>query len=198
VRWTGSAFLLDNASVNGDPGTGPSQVRRVSGAVTSGGLPPGAPDTTVDAAGANFSSSDLGKTLAGSCVAPGTQIIAVNSATQVTIAPPSIFDSGGATCSLVVGPSLVSESNPHVLDHSDVSVFPGVHYVFNVVDSTSPSYSEARALVGFDPADTSGASTGPLCRGDLSSAVASDGFLPLPVRPAAGGNPAVTCRHFTP
>jgi len=71
-----------------------------------------------------------------------------------------------------------------------------VHLVYNVVDSTEPSYVQARALIGFS--DTPGGSQSPLCSGAHAEDIFDAGFLPLEPRTSPGGNVGVTCTLQTP
>jgi hypothetical protein len=74
-------------------------------------------------------------------------------------------------------------------------------YVFNVVDSLSPQYVEARALLGFNNVALGVKSS--FCDGTESTKILDGGFAPLsPTTPAsvpASRNLAgSTCRAFTP
>jgi ABC-type phosphate transport system substrate-binding protein len=93
--------------------------------------------------------------------------------------------------------AVINEANPNLTTPTDVSVFPGVYYVYNVIDTTSPSYVTARGVVGYDPADATGSSRSALCSGTLSSTILSSGFLPLAAQTQNQG-PTVTCRLRTP
>ena len=130
----------------------------------------------------------------GAIVNDGTVIVAVSSdGTTATISPGATH---AGTASIVVGSPAVGERNPNVLDAADLSVFPGVHYVYNVVDTSSPSVASARALVGFD--DIPGGFTSVLCSGADQSAINDAGFLDLVPAPSPGGNAAVVCRVRSP
>ena len=197
VRWTGSNFFLNNATVNGTSST----VQTITNAATSGSTSPSiVPDLTLTAVGAAFDSTDVGKTLEGSCVAPGTIVSAINSVDEVTIAPPSLV-TAASNCTVKLGPAAVSEKNPHLTSATNTDTFPGVRMLFNVLNSLSPtaSFNEARDnIVGFDDAP-SGAKA-PLCSDDgsgvgtFSTQIESEGFLPLPPLTSPGGNTGVTCR----
>ena len=55
----------------------------------------------------------------------------------------------------------VQESNVRLVDQPPP--YPGIRFVFNVVDDTSPSYTSAIRYVGFD--NVNNGSTSPLCNG---------------------------------
>jgi hypothetical protein len=93
--------------------------------------------------------------------------------------------------------NVVSEANPNLGNPADASVFPGVHYLYNVVDTTSPGYATARGLVGFD-ASTGGTAKSALCSGLESTDILSAGFLSLPAQTQPNGSAGVTCRLKTP
>ena len=153
VRWTGSGFLLNNATVNGTA----SQMRTLTDAQTAGSLSPLVVDTTLDSASGDFTSADVGSTLEGTCVAAGTTVSSVNSATQVVISPGSLVTD--TACSVKIGPAAVSEKNPQVCSNyptctqrrsTNTDVMPGARLVFNVINPASPSYTDARNIVGFN------------------------------------------------
>jgi ABC-type phosphate transport system substrate-binding protein len=100
----------------------------------------------------------------------------------------------GSAFSIETG--VVNESNPNLLTASDVSVFPGVRYLYNVLDSNSVNYTEARALVGFS--DTPGGPKSPLCSAGKTSVIRAAGFATLPSRTSPGGNTGITCVIRTP
>jgi hypothetical protein len=99
--------------------------------------------------------------------------------------------------------------NSSVVNESNVTVgaghFPGVRYLYNVVDNTSPSTSYAASLgiIGFQ----GGTTNSPLCTpfpaaGNKRSTIRSNGFLELPSAsqsasanaPTTGTNSATSCR----
>jgi hypothetical protein len=184
VRWSGTAWLLNNATVVGG--------RSVNDAVTTGSF--GAPSSVVDSASANFNAADVGFTLVGTNIAPGTTITTVDSTTRVHVSIPILGSATGG--SLTIGPTVASEQNPNVGDSANVSVFPGVHYVYDVIDQAEPSYAAARDLVGFQ--DAPGGAKSPLCTGALVAAIRSSGLLDLRPTTSPGGNTGVTCRISMP
>jgi ABC-type phosphate transport system substrate-binding protein len=194
VRWTGSAFLLNNATVNGDV----AAVSQFSDANVTGTIL--SPDTTVDTTAPRFAAGDIGKTLEGTCVAGGTVITGFTSSTQVTISPGSIFTA--TNCSLKMGAAVVSDRNPQVclttpcpagFGSSNQTVFAGARFVNNIVNSSAPNATEARNLVGFQ--DQVGGLTSPLCNGNFANTIRSNGFLDLPKLDSTGGATAVACRR---
>jgi ABC-type phosphate transport system substrate-binding protein len=184
VRWTGSAWLLNNATVVGG--------RTVTDAVTNGGTGAPPPSPIVTSATAAFVAGDVGSTVSGTNIPAGAVITTVDSATQIHISIPTLASATGGT--LQIGAAVISEKNPNLTTATDASVFPGVRYLWFVLSkppSTSPSYSVARQLVGFD--DTSGGVKSPLCSGTSVALIRSAGFQPLDNLTQAGGN-TVTCR----
>jgi len=66
-----------------------------------------------------------------------------------------------------------------------VPAFPGVRFVYNVLDTRSPSYNQALLAVGFD--NVNGSTTkSALCNGQRSAIIASYGFAPLPTAGVTG------------
>ena len=82
-----------------------------------------------------------------------------------------------------------------------VAAYPGVRYIYNVLDTPLPGYSEARGIVGFN--NVGGGVKSPLCDGSNFSDILSYGFGPLPSTTPSSVDPsknlaASTCRKFTP
>jgi ABC-type phosphate transport system substrate-binding protein len=74
--------------------------------------------------------------------------------------------------------------------------FPGIRYVFNVLDNVGPTYSIAQQLVGFN--NVPSGTLSPVCNGSEIGNISSFGFAPLT---ATGGTVAqnaagATCRFF--
>jgi Tol biopolymer transport system component len=181
IRWDGAAHILNNATVIGG--------RVVSGVATT------FLDPVITAAPGTFSFADVGKSLQGATINDGTVIVSVSfDGSQATIDPSPRATS--AADDVRVGIAAVSEENPSVFDPFDRSVYPGVSYVANVVDSTSPSFSTARGIIGF--VDVIGGAKSPLCSGAFESEMLSAGILALRAGPSLGGNLAVTCRRIAP
>ena len=75
--------------------------------------------------------------------------------------------------------------------------YPGVRFVFNVLDNTSPSYTPAKRFWGFTNA-ADGAKS-PLCAGGKASTITDFGFGTLDTTTSAAHNAAgSTCRLYTP
>jgi phosphate transport system substrate-binding protein len=187
VRWTGTAWTLNNATVVGG--------RTVHDAVTDGGVGSPPPSAIVSSVSANFTATDLGLTVAGTNIPPGATITAVDSPTQIHISIPTVASASGGT--LTIGPTVASEKNPNLNTPSDASVYPGVRYIYNVIDNAEPSYVAARNLVGFS--DTPSGPTSALCGNDPNTigVLRANGFLNLPPVTSPGGNPNITCRLQT-
>ena len=134
--------------------------------------------------------------MSGTNIPAGAVINTVNSATSITISIPTLASATGG--SLTIGSAVVSEKNPNVNTATDSSVYPGVRLVFNVLDSTEPSYTAARDLVGFDDVPNGHAS--PMCgnNANVKAVIRSNGFLDLPALTSPGGNTNITCRLKTP
>lgn len=96
----------------------------------------------------------------------------------------------GTSWFLNTATTAVSEANPNLLTpFPTAGVYPGVRYLYNVIDPGSPSYSVSRGLVGFD---SIGGTRSPLCNGDEFSEILSQGFLNLQPR-NVGSATNVTC-----
>jgi hypothetical protein len=155
--------------------------------------------TTVNATAGTFSASDQGKTLDTTCTAAGTQITGVaGDGSSITISP-----GANAACSSLagrVGFTVVSPGN--ILAASGSSApYAGGRFVYNVIDTREPSYTQARALIGYQ--DTPSGTKSNLCSSGHDSAnggaddlISDNGFLPIPPHTSAGGNTAVSCFKF--
>jgi phosphate transport system substrate-binding protein len=106
--------------------------------------------------------------------------------------------SNGATFSLnTAGP--VKESNVKVNNGSPTNV--GVRYVYNVIDSATPSYAAAKYFVGFEnrPANDSSIPTASgLCDDKDNAALQAFGFAPLDKTVSAHNLLGSTCRIYQP
>ena len=89
----------------------------------------------------------------------------------------------------------VSEQNVKLIDSTPA--YPGVRYVFNVVDSTHVTYEGAKRYVAFE--NVASGDTAPLCRGGYRTTIRDFGFGALDTtEPAPGTNPAAPpagCSH---
>jgi len=74
--------------------------------------------------------------------------------------------------------------------------YPGIRFVFNVIDDTSASYTSAIRYVGFNNANNG--STSPLCSGGKASIVTQFGFGNLDKAVNSHNLAGSTCRLYTP
>jgi PBP superfamily domain len=89
---------------------------------------------------------------------------------------------------------VVLESNVKL--NNPTPAYPGIRYMYNTIDSATPNYAEAFAIVGFQNVSV-GAIKSPLCNGDDLSALLSFGFAPLSTTGGGANNLAgSTCRKF--
>ncbi len=172
VRWTGSRFFLNSTGIG----------RAV---IATDGVANGT--TTLTSATAAFKPADAGVTIAGTGIPANTTIASVTNSTTVVL---SAAAAAGTGITLTISSTVASEVNPNLVDPTETRIFPGLRYLYNVIDSGSPSYVDARALVGFDPTSTA---KSPLCSGSKASTILSAGFLDL-VAQTQGANTGVTCR----
>ena len=179
IRWTGADWRLDDATIVGG--------RTVANATAVDGN-----DDTLSAAPGSFTPADVGSVVRGTIVNDGTTIVAVSADGSTATIFPTAAD--GGTASLLVGNPAVSEANTTLV--SAAPLFPGVHYLFNVVDSGAPSYLDARARVGF--ADQPAGAKSQLCDGTRVGLIDSNGYLDLRPVTSPGGAVDTTCRRVTP
>ena len=89
----------------------------------------------------------------------------------------------------------VNENNVKLNNASPA--YPGIRYLYNVVDTVLPNYNQAWALIGFD--NIASGTKSPLCNGQKVSPILSFGLGAL----SPSGNPGnhnlagATCRLFT-
>jgi ABC-type phosphate transport system substrate-binding protein len=115
---------------------------------------------------------------------------------QSTVKYPLLWNGTSGKFRIDSGTGLVNENNPNLTNPSDTSQLPGVRYLYNVLDNTSPDYTVARNLVGFDRT-VAATPTAPLCSGGKASVIVSQGFLNLPPQ-TVGSATNSTCRFKTP
>ena len=156
-------------------------------AVTNGGTGTPPPSPVVTSATAHFGAGDVGDTVAGKNIPPGAVITSVDAPDQIHISIPTVGSATGGT--LVIGPAVVGESNPNLDNQADSSVYPGVRYLANVIDSTEPSYAAARDLVGFDATPGRCRRQSALC-GTKRSVIRTAGLLDLRGQVSPGGSAA--------
>jgi ABC-type phosphate transport system substrate-binding protein len=193
VRWTGTAWRLNDGTILGNNET---HGRTVT-AITSDGQF----DTTLTGAPGSFAASDVGFNLQSpteaNIVNDGTVITAVSAdGSQATISPGA---KAAGTSDLLLGWAVVSEKNPNIsgAGTGTGTQYPGVRFVYNIIRPDEPSYLAARALIGFDDTASNGAVSA-LCNGDDAGTLSDYGFLPLtpldPSGPGVGNDQAITCR----
>lgn len=162
--------------------------------VTGTGIPAGTKIVSISPDGTTATMSNTA-TATGSTSVTVTSLPAVG-ARWITVAPGGWLPN---TPNLANPRAPVSETQIGI-NNPNRSVF-GMRYIFNVVDTTSPSYAEARALVGFD--NIPGGSKSPLCDGSQANVIRNAGFAPLSATTPSGVDPArnlanSTCRRYTP
>jgi hypothetical protein len=184
VAWTGSQWSLNDATVVGDA----SKVHRISGIGFD------ASSATISAPAGTFTAADVGRVVDSPAAFPGTRVVAVApDGTSATISPPRARVTGTADATL--GAPVVSEATIAATSGAS-SPFPGTHYLYDVVDRSSPSYRAALELVGFQD-DPSGLQSA-LCAGAHADDIRDGGYLPLEPITSPGGNVGVTCRRSSP
>lgn len=104
---------------------------------------------------------------------------------------------GGVATPNTAGP--VVEANVKLVN--PVPAYPGIRFVFNVVDSTSDNYVQAQRYVGFEnranvAPDYSMSS--PMCDGQRQAIINSFGFGELDRTVSSTNIPGSTCREYTP
>jgi phosphate transport system substrate-binding protein len=123
----------------------------------------------------------------------GTQADQRNGQVVRSLNGQSLVTGSGATALLnTAGP--VSEANVKLNNPSPA--YPGIRYVFNVLDNTSVSYGPANRLFGF--ANTDGGGKSPVCDGAKASTIANYGFGALDRTTGANNLAGSTCREFRP
>ncbi len=192
VRWTGTAWHLNDATVF-PTATG----NRTQAGVTSGAVF----DSTLSGAAGTFQSTDVGLQVqnppGSSFINDGTVITAVNGdGSQATISPGA---SAAGTGSVNIGWAVVSERNPNIPNVTTSGVgtqYNGVRYTYSIIRPDEPSYVTARNLVGFN--DVPGGVVSDVCNGNDAGIIEDYGFLPLtpldPTGPGVGNDSLVTCR----
>jgi phosphate transport system substrate-binding protein len=170
-----------------------------------------------------FTAVNVGAAVAGAGIPAGTTIAAVAANGQT--ATLSNAATAGATVSVTVTslasgtarwlttgsgrwlPNAPNASNPRapvreVQERLNNSLrdYVGIRYVYNVLDSGSPNYADARALVGFN--NVAAGTLSPVCDGTNTVDVANAGFQPLPTTTPSDIDGSTnladgTCRRFS-
>jgi hypothetical protein len=184
VAWTGSNWALNDGTVVGNT----TQVHTIAAASFVAG------SATVTAPAGTFAPGDVAKILDSPDAFLATTVTAVApDGSSVTIAPAAKVTGTGTAW---IGNPVVSEGTIAAASGGAGGPFPGAHYVYNVIDTTEPSYAAALALVGFR--DTAGGTASPLCTAGHTEDLFDAGFLPLAARTSPGGNVGVTCVRQQP
>lgn len=79
--------------------------------------------------------------------------------------------------------------------------YPGIRYVFNVIDNTHVNYDQAKRFVGFengDPGDPVFSMASPLCDSKKVATIQQYGFAPLDETVSSRNLQGSSCRLFTP
>ena len=190
VRWTGTAWRLNDGQILGANETGGRSQSGVNSAAQFA--------TTLTGVAGTFVSTDVGFNVQGSFINDGTVITAVNGdGSQATISPGASAAATNGT--VTIGWAVVSEKNPNISGAGTGSgtQYPGVRFVYNIIRPDEPSYAVARNLIGFD--DTSATGTvSAVCNGSDAGIISDYGFLPLtkldPTGPGVGNDNLVSCR----
>ncbi len=193
VRWVGSSWRLNDATIL-DGATGTHTVASVTaGAAFDTTLDSGVPGT--------FTAADIGRSIRGNTyITDGTVITGVDPTGAIATINPGSKSTSACACSypqtssIVVGYAIVSEKNPQVTSGSNFE-YAGVRIVWNMLVTTSPSYLEARGIVGFS--NTAGGAISDVCNGNKEGLISDGGFLPLPLLdpdPSSGNQSPVSCR----
>lgn len=88
----------------------------------------------------------------------------------------------------------VTEANVKL--NNPAPAYPGIRYVFNVLDNTSVSYSQANRYFGFVNATDGGKS--PVCNGSKSAVITDYGFGALDQTVSARNLAGSSCREYQP
>jgi len=189
VRWTGTAWRLNDGTILGPNETG----GRTVASVTSAGVF----STSLTAAAGTFTSADIGFNVQGAFVNDGTVITGVAAdGSSATITPGA---KAAGTGPITVGWAVVSEKNPNISGAGTGvgTQYPGVRFVYNIIRPDEPSYLAARALIGYDDTTAAGAVSN-LCNGSDAGIIEDYGFIALtsldPTGPGVGNDQPVTCR----
>jgi phosphate transport system substrate-binding protein len=104
---------------------------------------------------------------------------------------------GGVPTPNTAGP--VKETNVKLVNPTPA--YPGIRFVFNVVDSTSVNYNQAMRYVGFENranVEPEYAMSSPLCGGLRQSIINSYGFGELDATAGSSNVPGTHCRQYKP
>ncbi len=222
----GSRILNLTAVSDGNPTTRnasePISLGTTSGSTTitspdpDGGGPLAAPE--------RFTNVNQGATVTGTGIPAGATIVSVTNPTTAVISAAATA-TGTATDARITSipivpvtwftaglgswlPGTPSGTNPRgpvtedqVALNNAAADYTGVRLVFNVLDSNSPNYLDARAIVGFNNVPAGAKS--PLCNNANATTIRSSGFAPLPTTAPATVDPNANlagsnCRRYNP
>jgi len=126
----------------------------------------------------------------------GVRVGALSQATGVTTPTYAVKWTGGSTglFSLNNAPNVVDDSNAVGVGNDATVTYPGVRYLWNILDTSSPNYVQAKDTVGF--VNTGAGAKSPLCSGADLDIIQSYGFLDLPAGEPNTVNTTSTCRKF--
>jgi phosphate transport system substrate-binding protein len=108
-----------------------------------------------------------------------------------------LVNNGGTFTLNTAGP--VKESNITLNNPTPTNV--GIRYVFNVIDSTTPDYGDAKFFVGFEnkpSGDSSNPTSGQICNGSKASTISAFGFAPLDTTTSTHNQLGSHCRLYQP
>lgn len=190
VRWTGTAWRLNDGQILGTNETGARTQTGVSSAAQFA--------TTLTGVAGTFVAGDKGLNVQGDFINDGTVITAVNGdGSQATITPGASAAATEGT--ITIGWAVVSERNPNVplAGTGTGTQYPGIRFLYNAIHPNEPDYVAARNLIGYDDTTANG-TVSALCNGSDASVIEDNGFLDLtsidPTGPGVGNDNNVTCR----
>ena len=186
VRWTGTAWHLNDGQILGANETGG---RTQTGVNSSGQF-----DTTLTGVAGTFSATDVGFNVQGTFINDGTVITSVNGdGSQATITPGASAAATNGT--VTIGWAVVSEKNPNIsgANTGTGTQYPGIRFVYNIIRPDEPDYTAARNLIGYDDTTANG-TVSALCDGTDAGIISDYGFLPLTPLHGLVNTNLITCR----
>jgi hypothetical protein len=157
-------------------------------------------NATLNAAAGTFQSSDVGRVIDSPCTFGNTKITAVSGPGDAATISPGASTTCSSPFAAKIGFTAVSAGNALATVGASAP-WPGARFVYNVLDSSTPSFTQARDIVGYN--DVPGGVKSPLCNsvhdldhGGADSIIADQGFVPVEPHTSAGGNTNVSCYKF--
>jgi len=203
---TGQTWVIDDPKATA---TGSSLKFSIGTSATTNG------STTLTTTNASFTSFDVGATVTGGGIPAGTTLTAVSgntatlsqaagSGSTTTVTVTDLSENGqywttdgvwvaNITTSLQDPRGPVAESNISQVNSNPS--FPGIRYLYNVIDTANPYFSQTQAIVGFDNS-IGGTLVSPICSGSKGSIIGSFGFAKLDTSDP-GGTPGVSGPNIT-